>query len=94
MKRYSGWPALGLVAERQILFDSVHVRWSDEGGLSQGPAAFGIFALQQMPSAGASSRDFAGAGNLEPFAHRLPGLNSFGSSHKIEFADLTCKTRL
>jgi len=41
------------MTERQILFDSINVGGSNEGHLSQRPAAFGIFALQQVASTGA-----------------------------------------
>jgi len=43
-----------LVAEGQILFDTINVRWSDEHRFAQGPAAFGTFALKQVASARAS----------------------------------------
>ena len=76
------------VAERQVLLNSINVGCAKHLRIAQASPAFWILALQQMPSAGASSRDFAGASDLEPFAHRLPGLNSFGSPHKFEFADL------
>ena len=76
------------MAERQVLLNSINIGCAEHLRIAQASPTFWILALQQMPSAGASSRDFAGASNLEPFAHRLPGLNSFGSSHKIEVADL------
>ena len=59
----------GSMTERQVLFDSINVCGSDEGRLSQRPAAFGIFALQQVSSAGAPEEHFAGAGNFETFGH-------------------------
>ena len=77
-----------LMAERQVLLDSINIGCANQLRIAQASPPFWILALQQMPFAGASSRDFAGASDLEPFAHRLPGLNSFGSSHKIEFVDL------
>jgi len=76
------------MAERQILFDSINVGCANQLRIAQASTTFWVLALQQMAFAGASSRDFAGARDLEPFAHRLPGLNSFGSSHKIESADM------
>ena len=76
------------MAERQILFDSINVGGAKNLRIAQASPTFWILALQQMPPAGSASQDFAGASNLEPFAHRLSGLNSFGSPHKIEFVDL------
>jgi len=76
------------MAERQVLLDSINVGCANHLRIAQASPTFWILALQQMPSAGASSRDFAGASNLEPFAHRLSGLNSFGSPHRIEIVDL------
>ena len=59
----------GLVAERQILFDTINVCWSDEHGFAQRPAAFGAFALKQMASARAAAQHFSGTGYLEAFGH-------------------------
>jgi len=59
----------GLVAEWQILFDTINVGWSDARRFSQRPAAFGTLALKQMASAGSSIQDFAGAGYLETFGY-------------------------
>ena len=58
-----------LMTEWQILFDAINVGWSDERCLSQRPAAFGIFALQQMAPTRAPEEDFAGAGNFETFGY-------------------------
>jgi len=57
------------VAEWQILCDAIRVGRSNESRSSQGPAAFGILALEQMPPARASAHHFAGAGYLETFSH-------------------------
>jgi hypothetical protein len=76
------------VAEGQVLLNSINIGCAKHLRIAQASPTFWILALQQMPSAGTPSRDFAGARDLEPFAHRLPGLNSFGSPHKIEFVDL------
>jgi len=84
----SGFNRSQLMAERQILLNSINVGCAKHLHIAQAAPTFWILALQQMPPAGSASQDFAGASNLEPFAHRLPGLNSFGSSHKIEVADL------
>ncbi len=80
-----------LMAERQILLNSINVGCVKHLRVAQAPTTFWILALEQMPSAGASSRDFAGASDLEPFGHRFPGLNSFGSSHKIKFVAVASK---
>jgi len=76
------------MAERQILLNSINVGCANQLRIAQAPPTFWILALQQMPPAGSASDDFASASDLEPFAHRLPGLNSFGSPHRIEIVDL------
>jgi len=77
-----------LMAEGQVLLNSINVGCANQLRIAQASPTFWILALQQMPSAGASSRDFAVASDLEPFAHGLPRLNSFGPPHKFEFVDL------
>lgn len=57
------------MAERKVLFDSINVGGSNEGRLSQRPAAFGIFALQQVAPTGAPEEYLAGAGNFETFGY-------------------------
>jgi len=57
------------MTERQILFDTIKVRWSDERRPLQRAAALGAFALKQVASARAPEEDFAGAGYLETFGH-------------------------
>jgi hypothetical protein len=69
------------MAEREVLFDAVNVRWSEERRLSQRPAAFGAFALKQVAPASSSEQDFAARGYFETFGHRRPGFNAFGASH-------------
>jgi len=76
------------VAEWQILLDSIYVGCVKHLRIAQASPTLWILPLQQMPSAGAPACYFAGARDLEAFAHRLPGLNSFGSPHKIEFGNL------
>jgi hypothetical protein len=84
------------MAEWQILLSSINVGCVKHVHIAQASATFWILALQQMPPAGIPARDFAVASNLESFAHRLPGLNSFGSPHKsnLQICDqirlLTC----
>ena len=57
------------MAKREVLLDPVNVGGSNEGRLSQRPAAFGIFALQQMAPTGAPEEYLAGAGDFETFGH-------------------------
>ena len=59
----------GLIAEWQILFDTINVCGSNERRLSQGPAAFRAFTLKQVAPTSASEQHFAGAGYLETFGH-------------------------
>jgi len=73
---------IGLVAERQILQDSIAVGRCKDWGLSQRPATFGALALKQMAPAGSVKQYFSARGDLEPFSHRLPGFNSLGASHR------------
>jgi hypothetical protein len=56
------------VTERKVLYYPIDVGWSENGGFSQGPAAFGVLALEQMAPASSPEEDFAGAGYFEPFA--------------------------
>jgi hypothetical protein len=58
-----------LVAERQILFNTINVGWCDEHRFAQRPAAFGTFSLQQMASARTAAQHFTGTGYLEAFGH-------------------------
>ena len=69
------------MAEGQILFDPINVGWIDEYRFTQRPAAFGIFALQQMAFASAVAQDFAGAGDFETLGYCFPGFDSLGTSH-------------
>ena len=69
------------MAEWQVLFDAVNVRWAEDRRFSQGPPAFGTFALHQVTLARAAKHDFAGAGNFETLGHRLFCFNTFGTSH-------------
>ena len=57
------------MAERQILLDAINVGRSDEHGLSQSPAASGVFGLEQMAPASASAEDFPAGGYLKTFGH-------------------------
>ena len=73
------------MAERQILFDAISIRWIDLCRRAETAAMFGGFALEQMASPGARAHYLAGARDLESLGHGFSGLNSFGTSHKIYF---------
>jgi hypothetical protein len=60
---------IGLVAEGQVLQDTVSIGWSEQRGLSQRPAAFGLFALQQMTTACPMEQHFPVGGYLETFGY-------------------------
>jgi len=77
-----------LVAERQILKDSIAVSRCKHRGLSQRPAPLGALALKQVASAGPVEEHLSVGGDLEPFGHRLPGFNSLGASHKASLLSL------
>lgn len=57
------------MAEGQILFDTVHVGWSDKLVFPQRAPAVGVFALEQMALAGTAAHHFAGAGDFETFGY-------------------------
>jgi len=69
------------VAKRKVLHDAINVGGAEELGVAQPTAALGTLSLKQMAPAGAAVGDFAGARNFEPFGHRFPRFDSFGSSH-------------
>jgi hypothetical protein len=77
------------MTERQILCDSVNVCRPELGRFAQRSPAFGAFALQQMASARSVKEHFAAGAYLEPLGDRFSGLNSFGTSHKIEIGKTT-----
>src|SRR5436190_1221921 len=62
-----------LMAERQILFDPINVGRPKNRRLSQRPATFGTFALQQMASACSVEQNLPAGGYLEAFGDRFPG---------------------
>ncbi len=59
----------GSVAKWQVLCDTIDVGWSNDRRFSQRPAAFGIFALQQVTPASAPEEHFASGGDFESFGH-------------------------
>ena len=71
------------MTEGHALFDAINIRGMHGGGASQGPAALGVFGLQQMAFAGARAQDLAARGYFEPLGRGLFGLNTFWTSHKI-----------
>jgi hypothetical protein len=62
-------PGAALMAEGQILFDTVDVGGVNNPGLFNATASFGIFGAQQVPPAGAPKQYLAGAGDLETFGY-------------------------
>ena len=73
------------MAPRQTLRDAIRIGRIDLLGRAQVAAALGVFGRKQMALAGARAHDFAGAGDLEPFGHRLLRFDTFGASHKFKF---------
>ena len=84
--------ARGLMAERQILQDTVSVRWSKERGLPHRSAAFGLFTLQQMTPASSVEQHFPGCGYFETFCHGLSCLNAFGAAHIVSLSSAARET--
>jgi len=82
------------VAERQILFDAIGVGWIDERHLAQRAASAGLFGLEQMPAAGAPTKNFPRGGYLETFRHRFPGFNAFRASHKCPVLNECCNPKI
>jgi hypothetical protein len=58
-----------LMAEGQILFDTVSIGWVNDLGLFNATAAFSIFGAQQVTPTGATEQYLAGAGDLETFGY-------------------------
>ena len=67
------------MAERQALGDPVRVRGINLFARAQTAAALGVLAREQMAFAGAHAHDLAGAGDFEPFAHRLLCFNALAN---------------
>jgi hypothetical protein len=66
---WSQQASAGLVAEWQILFNTIKVGGSDQHRFAQRPSPFGTLALKQMAPARASAEHFSGPGYLESFDH-------------------------
>lgn len=81
-----------LMAEGQILQDTVSIRWSKERGLAHRTTAFGPFALQQVPSTRSMEEYFSVCGDLESFRHGLPRPSAFGASHTVLLSFVARKT--
>jgi hypothetical protein len=71
------------MAERQALRDAVSVGGINDGDLAEAAAAFRVFGLGQMASAGAEAQDFTGGGDFEPLGHGFFRFDAFGTSHKF-----------
>ena len=76
---------MGLVAERQVLRDAIHVRGMHGGGATETAPALGAFVLRQMAFTGACAQDFSAGGDFESLGHGLLRFNTFWTSHKSEF---------
>jgi len=59
----------GLMAEGQVLPDTVGTGWSQQLGLSQRPAALGALALKQVAPACPAKQHFPVSGYLETFGY-------------------------
>ena len=71
-----------LMAKRHTLFDSIFICRVHGGRAAETTPPFGIFALQQVPLAGARTQDLSAGGDLKSFRRRLFGFNAFRTSHK------------
>jgi hypothetical protein len=69
------------MAKGEVLRDPVNVGGAEYRCVAQGPAAFGIFGLEQMSPARAAKQNLARGGYLESFGYRFSGLITSGSSH-------------
>jgi hypothetical protein len=74
-----------LVAERQVLQNSIGIRRINLLGSAETAAALRAFGSQQMALACAGAHHFATTGYLEPFGNRLLRFDTFGASHKFTF---------
>jgi hypothetical protein len=57
---------------------------ANDDPFTEGAAAFGAFAGEQMPAAGAGAHDFAAGGDFEPFGDGLLGFLISGAAHRYE----------
>jgi len=57
---------------------------ADDDLFTEGAAAFGSFAGEEMPTSGAGAHDFAAGGYFEPFSDGLLGFLISGAAHKYE----------
>jgi hypothetical protein len=71
------------VAEGQARLDAILVGLVNESALAEEAAALGTFAGEQMATPGARAKNFAGAGDFEPFRHGLSGFDAFGTTHNL-----------
>ena len=76
---------MGLVAERQVLRDAIHIGLMNRGGATEIAPALGIFGLRQVAFTRACAQDFSAGGDFESLGHGLLRFNTFWTSHKSEF---------
>lgn len=65
--------------ERQ--FDAVGIGGVDDGTFTEGAAAFGVFAGEQMATSGLRTEYFALGRDFKPLGHRFLCLLSSGATH-------------
>jgi hypothetical protein len=75
----------GLVAERQILLDPIHVGLVNKNRTAQAPTPFSALALAEVTATGLITQDFAAGRDLESLGHRFLSLDTFRTSHKLCF---------
>ena len=75
----------GLVAERQILLDPIHVRLVNENRAAQAPAPFGALGLAEVAATGLITQNLAASRDLESLGHRFLSFDTFRTSHKLCF---------
>ncbi len=75
----------GLVAERQILLDPIHIGLVHENRTAQAPAPLGALALAEVTATGLITQDLATGRDLESLGHRFLSLDTFRTSHKLCF---------
>src|SRR6266511_793011 len=70
------------MAERKALGNAIGVRFTDDDGLAEAAAAFGILALEQVATTGAGAQHLAAGGDLETLGYRFLRSVAFGAAHR------------
>ncbi len=74
------------MAERQALFDPIHVSGMDHCGAAQVAAALGALGLRQVALARVGAQHLATCSDLEPLRSRFLGFDAFRTSHKSQLS--------